>query len=435
MNDRELATLILLAAFVMLALAVRDVREMLPSLAKQLFLSKITPLMLIFVAVEVVAIWLAAGFSLWSPDLLGGTILWFLLVGFVWFVSLGEAGKDPDFFKRRFLETLGVTALLEFFVNAQVMPLPIELVAQCFLLLVVGLNVVAMNHREYKPVANLTTGIMILSTLGLLTYSVTHVISDWPTLDRHGLVNELLMPVWLSGVAVSVLYPMAFYMGYELLFVRLSFLNDGRKPSMRARAGMAWGLRGSLVDIDQFRGLPAREAVQSTTAKAAYEAVRRFKSERAEDLAARAAARRNLVENAGRRGVDDDGKLLDRREFSETKEALRWLATCHMGWYRNEDQPERYRPDLLEVLRDSRQFEFETDEPIVSKVRKDGQAWFAYRATPSGHVFGIGASGPPPSQWFYDAPTPPSGFPSEASENWTDGLRGDRPEWDPEPET
>ncbi len=47
MNNRELATLTLLAAFVMLALAVRDVREMLPSLAKQLFLSKITPLMLV----------------------------------------------------------------------------------------------------------------------------------------------------------------------------------------------------------------------------------------------------------------------------------------------------------------------------------------------------------------------------------------------------
>lgn len=435
MNDRELATFILLAAFGMHALAIRDVRGMLPSLAKQLFVSKITPLMLAFVAIEIGAIWLATGFSLWSPDLLGGTILWFMLVGLVWFVSLGEAGKDPDFFKRRFLETLGVTAFLEFFVNAQVMPLPVELVAQAFLLVVVGMNVVAVNHREYKPVANLTSGIMILSTLGLLAYSAGHVISNWSAVDKRELVNELLMPVWLSGVAISVLYPIAFYMGYELLFVQLSFLHQERKPSMRARVGMVWGLRGSLVDVDQFRGSAARDAAYSTTAREAYEAVRRFKRERAEDLDARAANRRKLVENAGRRGVDVDGRVLDRREFAETKEALQWLATCHMGWYRNEDQPERYRPDLLEVLRDSRQFEFETDEPLVSKVRKDGQAWFAYRATPSGHVLGIGASGPPPSQWFYDGPTPPSGFPSEASENWSDGLRGDRPEWDTEPET
>jgi hypothetical protein len=295
------------------------------------------------------------------------------------------------------------------------------------------MNVVALKNREYKAVASLTSGIMVLSTLGLLTYSVAHVVSNWPALDKRELVNELLMPVWLSGVAVLVLYPVALYMGYELLFVRLSFANNGSKPSMRARAGMAWGLRGSLVDIDQFRG--ARVAAESTTARAAYEAVRRFKKDRAEDLAARAVNRRTLVENSGRHGVDGNGRLLDRREFAETKEALRWLATCQMGWYRNEDQPERYRSDLLEVLRDSRQFEFETEDPIVSKVRKDGQGWFAYRATPSGHVFGIGASGPLPSQWFYDAPAPPSGFPSEASRNWTDGLRDDRPEWGPEPKT
>ncbi|HVV30394.1 MAG TPA: hypothetical protein VHC41_05905 [Mycobacteriales bacterium] len=52
MNNRELATLILLTAFAVLGVAVRDVRKMLPSLAKQLFLSKITPLMLVFVAVQ-----------------------------------------------------------------------------------------------------------------------------------------------------------------------------------------------------------------------------------------------------------------------------------------------------------------------------------------------------------------------------------------------
>jgi len=435
MNNRELATFILFAAFVLLALAVRDVRKMLPSLAKQLFFSKITPLLLVFVAVEVAALGLAGRLSLWSSDLLGGTVLWFLLVGFVWFFNLGDAGKDPDFFKRRFLVTLGVTAFIEFFVNAQVMPLPLELLAQTFLLVVVGMNVVASNDQQYKPVATLTSAIMILATLGLLTYSVTHLISDWATLDKHELANELLMPIWLSAVAVAVLYPIAFYMSYELLFVRLSFLNDGSKPSMRARLGMAWSLRGALVDVDQFRGGPARDAAQATTARDARDAVRLFKKERADDLAARAATRQTLVENAGRVGVDENGLLLDRREFAETKEALRWLATCHMGWYRNEDRPDQYRPDLLEALSGSRQFEFENDEPITSKVRKDGQAWFAYRMTPSGHVFGIGASGPPPSQWFYDAPAPPSGFPSKASANWTDTLLADRPEWGPEPET
>jgi hypothetical protein len=105
-----------------------------------------------------------------------------------------------------------------------------------------------------------------------------------------------------------------------------------------------------------------------------------------------------------------------------------------MGWYRNEERSDEYRADLLDVLSGLRQFEFESDEPIIAKVRKDGQAWYAYRRTPSGHVFGMGASGPPPSQWFCDAPTPPSGFPSKTSAGWTDFMSPDRAEWRPEPE-
>jgi len=36
------------------------------------------------------------------------------------------------------------------------------------------------------------------------------------------------------------------------------------------------------------------------------------------------------------------------------------------------------------------------------KGRKDGQAWYADRATPASHIFGIGASEKPPSQFFWD---------------------------------
>lgn len=435
MNNRELATFILLGAGVVALVWSRAGRETLPSLVKQLFASKITPFLVSYVAIVAGGVWLADRLSLWTTDLLGSTVLWFLLVGFVWFVNISDAGKDPDFFKRRFLGTLGVTAVFEFFVNAYVMPLPLELVAQVFLLIVVATNAFSIGDEKYKPVATATAGILVFATLGLLIYSVTNLAAGWDSLDKHGLVNGLLMPIWLTAVAVPVLYLFAFYMGYESLFNHLSFLNNDRKPSVRAQLGIISALRGALVDVQQFRGGPARDAARARTARDARDAVRRFKDERAIDLAARAAARQALVDNAGRTGVDEHGLLLDRREFAETKDALRWLATCHMGWYRNEDRPDEYRVDLLNMLSDSHQFDFDSDEPIVAKVREDLQAWYAHRRTPSGHVFGIGASGPPPSQWFYDAPIPPNGFPSAGLAAWTDFMSPDRPEWRPEPKT
>lgn len=337
-------------------------------------------------------------------------------------------------FKRRLLETIGIGAFFEFFINAQVMPLWVELPAQALLIVVVLLNAVASREDRYKPVATLTSGILILSTLSLLLYTAVELVAGWSDLDKGALLDELLMPIWLTLTAIVVLYPAALYMGYDSLYRLLRYFNDGKRPSLRVLAGVAVELRGSLVDINQFRGMPAREAAQASSVEGARTEVRRFKQERADDRAARQAARKALVASAGASGVDAHGLTLDRREFAETKKALRWLATCHMGWYNQDGRPDDYRRDLFEVLRSTGDFEFPAESPMVCKVRKDGQAWYAYRRTPSGYVFGIGASGPPPSQWLYGGTMPPTGYPSKRS-GWTDFMSVDPPEWRDEPKT
>jgi hypothetical protein len=54
------------------------------------------------------------------------------------------------------------------------------------------------------------------------------------------------------------------------------------------------------------------------------------------------------------------------------------------------------------------------------QVSPGGGSWHAWRRTPSGWVFAIGAAGPPPDQWEYDGAEPPSGFPGE-SPDWGSG--------------
>lgn len=436
MNNREAATFILLGVFFIYILLNSKTRLSLADIAKQLLLSKLTCILASYIAVICAATFLAARLNLWTTALTAATALWFLFTGFAWFMDLNGAGKDADFFKRRFLETLGFAAFFEFFLNAQVLPLAAEIFGQVFLLVVVLLNVVASQDEQYKLVAKLTTGMLVVTSLGLLMYTAIKLTSDWENVDKASLANELLMPLWLTAAVIPYLYLVAFFMGYELLFVRLSFMNNRRSPRLRAKAGMLLGLRGSLVDVEAFNGPFARAAAQSESVRDALRQVRGFKHDRSIKDAARAQARQTLEQNAGRRGVDANGLVLDRREFAKTKDALRWLSTCHMGWYQRDDRPNEYRKDLLDVLMasDSKQFAFESKEPVISKVRKDGQAWYAYRVTPSGHVLGIGAGGPPPSQWFYDGPTSPSGFPSSKGAGWSDYMSPARPEWQVEPE-
>jgi hypothetical protein len=434
-NNREAATFILLGVVFVLMLFHQPVRESMGGIARQLLWSKLTVALAAYLAAIGAAVYGAWRLSLWTTDLFAATALWFLLTGFAWFLNLGGAGKDDDFFKRRFLETVGFAAFFEFFVNAQTLPLLWEIVGQAGLTFVGILNVVAGGEPRLRPVARLTAGLLAAASLGLAGFTAISLVSNRPTVDKAGLLRELLIPVWLAAAVIPYLYLVASYMAYERLFVRLSLMNARRPPSVRAKIGLLLGLRGSLVDVGGFTGSFAREAAQSSTVRASLHQVRSFKMERgAEDLA-RARVKRQLADNVGRNGVDENGLVLDRREFVQTKDALRWVATCHMGGYRREDRPNEYRRDLLDMLvaTHSKQLAFGSDTPFVSKVRKDGQAWYAYRHTPSGHVFGMGADGPPPSQWFYDGATPPDGYPSKRGRGWTDFMSPDRPEWKPEP--
>jgi hypothetical protein len=98
-----------------------------------------------------------------------------------------------------------------------------------------------------------------------------------------------------------------------------------------------------------------------------------------------------------------------------------------MGWYRR--QGGRYRSDLLEIIGDFSTQGLKGEHGIELRVRRDGQAWYAWRRTVSGWVFAIGSAKNPPDQWLYDGADPPRGFPgkdkswgkqlsTDASKNW-----------------
>jgi hypothetical protein len=314
------------------------------------------------------------------------------------------------------------------------MPLPVELALQIFVIFLVIIDVAARPKEEHKVVAKLTTATLALLGFGLTIFTIARIIRDWSTLDPHALVNELLLPVWLTIAAIPCIYFIAVYMGYESLLAQMRFWNDFRRPSARAILGVISALKASPIDINGFRGLYAKRAARARSFGEARRAVRDFRDDRAADRVSKADARQRLITYAGVSGVNSDGLTLDRREFAETKQALRWLATCHMGWYQRDDRPNKYRSNLLSVLDDFSRQGLPGDHGIVMKVRKNGQAWYAFRTTPSGHVFGIGAVGAPPSQWFYDGVETPKSYPSTGS-GWRSFMEPDRPEWREEPET
>lgn len=115
--------------------------------------------------------------------------------------------------------------------------------------------------------------------------------------------------------------------------------------------------------------------------------------------------------------VDERGRRRDRREFEQTCSALRFHSAAHMGWYSPEGGYQRKVLGMVANTTTLRQF---NPAPCITMhISDDNQAWWAWRQTRTGWVFGVAGVGGPPSDLFFDGPTPPPAGPVENPAIWT----------------
>jgi len=415
LTNRELAALIVLVLLIAFVLTrpgrdkiLRSVRGALTSLATPAIL---VPLLLYGGWISAAAA-SGARFGLWNSDLLKTTILWLLLSGLALVMSLNDAIEKPGFFKGVLIKTLGVAAVVEFLAALKSFPLWLELPTQTLAFLFAGIAVLAEREPEQAPVRKVANGYLIIFGLSAVTWSIAHLIANWSGLDRGRIVLEFLLPIWLTPVALVFVYGFAVVAAYQSFFRRMRIWNkDG--PLLRQRLAVVARANGRLGKLRLLAGLGIQRIARTETFRDSWREFGILDDEHHQRISDEAAAKQRLVDNSGAVGTDESGRQLDQREFMETRNALRFLATCHMGHYRNRDQ--RYRADLLPIV----ESHFARDglpenHGVETHVSRDGQRWYATRQAVTGWWFAIGAAGPPPDQWLYDGPHPPQGFPAES---------------------
>jgi hypothetical protein len=139
-------------------------------------------------------------------------------------------------------------------------------------------------------------------------------------------------------------------------------------------------------------------------------------------------AERRLIERetrwTGSDEVDERGRRRDRREFDQTCSALRFLSAAHMGRYSPETGYQRRVLDLLTTMAPLKQLK--PAPGITMHISDDNQAWWAWRQTITGWVFGVAGVGGPPSDLFFDGPALPPAGPVDNPEVWADAAS---PNW------
>ena len=346
--------------------------------------------------------------GLWGFDDLKNTILWFGSAGVVLFFGIIQASEGRAFFVQTALGTVTLAVIVAFLLNVFVLSFVGELILQPLLTVLLLMRAVAATDRQFAAVERVLDVMLGMISFGLIAWAIYHLTQQWSELDVTGTASDFALPVWLTISSLPVLFLFALYAGYERTFSQMRG-RDG-SASLSARRAVITSFHIRLHELSTFAGSwPIRTGKAASFQKTRREIVdfRRFK---ADARRAEQEEQDGLRDNAGVDGENDEGGRLDRREFSETKQALLSLASAQMGWYRNGG---RYRTEARTILdTEVARGGLPESHGIELQISKDGQSWWAWRRTVSDWHFGIGATQPPADQWLFDGPSEPQGPPT-----------------------
>ena len=409
-DNRELAILIWISLLFLWGLSKPKVRPQMAGVFRAALSPRILAplfLMVVWVYFEIV---LVRRFVVPSHvGLAKPTVVWFLTAGLVLFGSFAKVSREPSFFRSTALGLFAWPSLVEFYLELFTMSLVLELLLQPVAAALAIIPVLAERDKslgKMKSCAEVSLGVVGLS---MLAYVSVQVYRGWADLDGQSLAVALALPALLTLGFLPFVFLLALYAAYDDAFRRIDLRTDLRwLPRFRAKLALVFGMHIRVKNLSDGPGHLFRSIAETRSFIHGLRAVRAYRQDLQKEKRKDIDRVARLQENAGRLGVDENGRQLDRREFEQSAAALRWLSTCMMGWYKKAD---RYPSDLLSKI-DSSFVDYGLEDPgIQVRVSDDGQRWFGWRTTITGWCFAIGAATHPPDQWEYDGPRPPEGFP------------------------
>lgn len=233
LDDREFAALLWLAIAVLFGFTWAKFRACLAELFRMGLQPKILlpiSFMFSYVAVEV---WLGFRVTLWCRDLLKSTLLWIAFSGLAMLFAFDQASKDPHFFRHSAAKTIGIAALLEFYMNIAPMSLGAELFFQPFMAALVIWP--AFAGRRAKKTAG---ALIVLTGFALFGFTAHQLYSGWSGIDKHGLLLQFLLPVWLSIGLLPFIYGLSLIANYEMAFARIDRMAESGKTSWRTKLAL-----------------------------------------------------------------------------------------------------------------------------------------------------------------------------------------------------
>jgi hypothetical protein len=426
LTTRESASLILAGALILVLIIVPKLRRQIAPPARALlqaaFSRPLPVLYALVLAVSFASTALAWRVGIWEWDLakhsviITATVVLPMTLRSFTFKSGGQLARHVV------RDTVGLTALLTFYLNTTPLSLVGELILQPCTTALVVLQAVARTDPKFLPAKRLCD--VLLFTIGafLLVWSTVTLFSSSP--DWRWLSKSLLFTFWLPLSLLPFFYAFGFYALTGKVHARFRAIR--KPPTLRLMLAFMVGTRLRMSLLASFTGR-YNDVAHASGFRDGLRRMSKFRMDIARREREEAQRISALNQNAGRPGVDDDGHHVDRREFDVTKTQLDWIWACQNGQW--ERQGGRYWDHLTDTIVDAEKHGLPLDHGFRVEVADDSQVWRAWRRTPGGTVLGVGGR-EHRSMFYFQGPTQPTDWPGDSDE-WVDAAREPwPPDWD-----
>jgi len=175
--------------------------------------------------------------GLWNENLMKETVLWFLGSALILFFNINQAVEE-GFFRRKALQVLGVTTLVQFFLNLFVLGFFWELALQPILFLVVSVEVYAKSRDDLRPAAKLASQLLAWFGWVMAIFAGYQLATNWRSVFTLEHLLEFDLPIWMTLGLLPYIYMLSLYVSYDhaLRHVTIALRDE---PRARRRVKLA----------------------------------------------------------------------------------------------------------------------------------------------------------------------------------------------------
>lgn len=423
LDTRQLATIIWftisISALALWPQTRRAARPALKDVFRTMATWKIIVPFVTYFACATLAIFILQELGVWRQELLIDALTIIFFVSLPMFLNANSEESGQELLRKVLRETIGVAALIAFYVGLAPLSLAGELILQPIVGALTLFSVIASFDIKNKSVHRLANGLLVAFSAWLVLRTITVITETWHIEDVSSSFEKLILSITLPLLLLPIIYVFALAMRYETIFLVSKNFTANRSVPWFAYVAIFVELNFQLGPLNNLGGIWLQKVVESSNYNEARGVLKNLKKAYRQQKRKEKQRVKRLRKMRDKTGTDQDGLQLDRREFYESKHDLENLLYAQMGQFRNVHK--HYNPNLPIQLGFSR---LPAEHGIAMKVRKDMKSWYAWRQMPNGYYFGVGGSPNVDDVWLYDGLSKPSSFPVEKSDGWHNKQAG-----------